>query len=96
MDQPTRSSAIPRLVPAERLPAAIALNQLNFQLGSIVGPAFGGILIATVGLAGAYAVDLVSFLASLVALLSIKPHPADRGRRPAGHRRDPRGPALRP
>ena len=75
VDQPTRSSAIPRLVPPQRLPAAIALNQLNFQMASIVGPAFGGILIATVGLAGAYTVDLLSFLASLVALLSIHPLP---------------------
>ena len=75
VDQPTRSSAIPRLVPPERLPSAIALNQLNFQMASIVGPAIGGILIATVGLAGAYAVDLVSFLASLVALVAIKPLP---------------------
>ncbi|MFL5673720.1 MAG: MFS transporter [Chloroflexota bacterium] len=75
VDQPARSSAIPRLVPAERLPSAIALNQLNFQMASIVGPAIGGILIATVGLAGAYAVDLVSFVASFVALLAIQPLP---------------------
>lgn len=32
VDQPARSSSIPRLVPQERLPAAIALNQLNFQM----------------------------------------------------------------
>ena len=75
VDQPARASAIPRLVPAERLPSAIALNQLNYQMASIVGPAVGGILIATVGLAGAYAVDLVSFVASLVALLAIQPLP---------------------
>lgn len=75
VDQPARSSAIPRLVPPERLPSAIALNQLNFQMASIVGPAVGGILIATVGLAGAYAVDLVSFLASLTALFVIQPLP---------------------
>jgi MFS family permease len=75
VDQPTRSSAIPRLVPAERLPAAIALNQLNFQTASIVGPAVGGLLIATVGIAGAYAVDVVSFLATLTALVAIRPLP---------------------
>ena len=75
VDQPARASAIPRLVPPERLPSAIALNQLNYQMASIVGPAVGGILIATVGLAGAYAVDLVSFIASLVALLAIHPLP---------------------
>jgi MFS family permease len=75
VDQPARSSSIPRLVPPERLPSAIALNQLNFQLASIVGPAVGGILIATVGIAGAYAVDLGSFLASLIALFAIHPLP---------------------
>lgn len=75
VDQPTRSSAIPRLVPAERLPAAIALNQLNFQTASIIGPAVGGVLIATVGIAGAYAVDVVSFLATLTALVVIRPLP---------------------
>ena len=75
VDQPTRASAIPRLVPSERLPAAIALNQLNFQTASIVGPAAGGILIATVGVAGAYAVDVVTFLATLFALFAIRPLP---------------------
>jgi MFS family permease len=75
VDQPARSSSIPRLVPAERLSSAIALNQLNFQMASIVGPAIGGLLIATVGIAGAYAVDLVSFVASFAALLAIRPIP---------------------
>ena len=75
VDQPARSSSIPRLVSAEHLPSAIALNQLNFQAASIVGPAIGGVLIATVGLAGAYAVDTVSFGASLLALALIAPIP---------------------
>ncbi|MEK6721133.1 MAG: MFS transporter [Chloroflexota bacterium] len=73
IDQPTRASAIPRLVPPERLSAAIALNQLNFQVASIAGPAIGGLLIATIGLAAAYAVDAASFTASIVALLAIRP-----------------------
>jgi MFS family permease len=75
VDQPARASSVPRLVPPERLPSAIALNQLNFQLASIVGPAVGGILIATIGLAGAYGVDVVSFLAAIVALVAIHPLP---------------------
>ncbi len=53
VDQPARSSAVPRLVPRERLPAAIALNQLGFQAMAVAGPALGGILIATVGVAAA-------------------------------------------
>ncbi len=74
-DQPTRSSAVPRLVPTSRLPAAIALNQLNFQVASVVGPAIGGLIIATVGLPGAYATDVLTFTASLTALLLMAPLP---------------------
>ena len=73
IDQPARSSSVPRLVPAERLPAAIALGQLNFQIASVIGPAVAGILIATIGLAGAYALDVLSFAASFVGLLAISP-----------------------
>src|SRR5437879_4091356 len=69
IDQPARSSAIPRLVPAERLPAAIALNQLNLQTASIVGPAVGGVIIAIAGLPAAYALDFVSFGAALAAIV---------------------------
>ena len=75
VDQPARSSAVPRLVPLERLPSALALNQLNYQLASIVGPAVGGIVIATVGLVGAYLVDVVSFVAAFLALLAMHPLP---------------------
>ena len=74
-DQPARSSSIPRLVPAERLPAAIALNQLNFQAASVVGPAVGGVLIAVAGLPVAYAVDVLSFGASILAVWRIAPLP---------------------
>ena len=73
IDQPARSSSVPRLVPPERLPAAIALGQLNFQIASVIGPAIAGVLIATVGLAGAYALDVLSFAASFVGLLAISP-----------------------
>ena len=82
VDQPTRSSAVPRLVPPLRLPAAIALNQLNFQVASVVGPAIGGLLIATIGLPGAYATDVLSFTASIGALLLMAPLPPTAVARP--------------
>jgi MFS family permease len=75
LDSPARTSAIPRLVARERLPAAIALGQLNFQIASVVGPTIAGILIATVGLPAAYLVDVASFSASLAALVAIRPLP---------------------
>src|SRR5439155_15482145 len=53
IDQPTRASSTPRLVSGHRLPAAIALGQLSFNAGSVIGPAIGGLLIATIGVSGA-------------------------------------------
>jgi MFS family permease len=75
VDQPTRTSAIPRLVPRERLPAAIAVNWLSGQTVSVAGPVFAGLLIATSGVATAFAFDVATFAASLVALLLIAPIP---------------------
>jgi MFS family permease len=79
VDQPARSSAVPRLVPRERLPAAIALNQLGFQAMAVAGPALGGVLLATVGVAAAFAFDAVTFVAAIVALLLIAPIPPAPG-----------------
>jgi MFS family permease len=75
VESPARSSALPRLVPPERLPSAIALNQLSYQVGSVVGPAFGGLLIAALGLGAAYAVDALTFAASIGAAWAIRPLP---------------------
>lgn len=83
IDQPTRTSAVPRLVPPERLASALALNALNFQAASILGPALAGVLIATIGLTGAYAVDTLTFIASLAALTMMRPlAPDPAARRP--------------
>jgi MFS family permease len=60
-------SLIPRLVPAEHITAALALNSLYSNLGAVVGPALGGVLIAVIGLTGAYAVGVAGFAASMMA-----------------------------
>ncbi len=75
LDWPARSSAVPRLVPKERLRAAIALGQLGFNAGSVVGPAIAGFLLGSVGLVGAYAVDLATYVVAIVAVLGLKPIP---------------------
>ena len=79
IDQPARSSAVPRLVPRERLPAALALGQLNFQAAGVVGPAIGGLVIATLGIAAGYVVDMITFGAAIIALLLIAPIPPAHG-----------------
>jgi MFS family permease len=75
VDSPARSSSIPRLVPAVRLPSAIALNQLVFQATSVIGPAVGGVILGTVGLTAAYLVDVGTYSAAMIAVLFIRPLP---------------------
>jgi MFS family permease len=75
VDQPARTSALPRMVPRERLSAAIAVTWLSGQTVSVAGPIFAGILIALAGVATAFALDVATFAASLVALLLIAPIP---------------------
>jgi MFS family permease len=79
IDQPARSSAVPRLVPRERLPAAIALGQLNFQAAGVVGPAIGGLVLATFGIAACYVFDAITFAAAIGALVLIAPIPPAHG-----------------
>ncbi len=73
VNNPARASSIPRLVGLELLPAANALQQVTWNLGFTLGPLLSGLLIATVGLGAAYAVDLVSFAAALYAVLRLPP-----------------------
>jgi ENTS family enterobactin (siderophore) exporter len=75
VDSPARSSSIPRLVPAERLPSAIALNQLVFQATSVIGPAIGGVILGTAGLTAAYLLDVGTYSAAMVAVFVIRPLP---------------------
>jgi predicted MFS family arabinose efflux permease len=79
VDQPARTSAIPRLVPPERLSAAISLNQVMFNGSAVVGPAVGGIVLATFGISAAYVVDVVTYLAAIIALLLMQPIPPAPG-----------------
>jgi MFS family permease len=84
VDEPTRSSATPRLVPAARLPSAIALGQLSFNAGSVIGPAIGGLILAGVGVSGAYLVDVATYSLSIVAILGLPPIPPVIAGRRAG------------
>lgn len=79
VDQPARASAIPRLVAPERLQSAISLNQLVFNAGAVVGPAIGGIIVASVDVSAAYAVDAVTYGAAIVVLLMMHPIPPSPG-----------------
>jgi MFS family permease len=68
LQRPALEAMIPRIVPREDLKAAGAVGAMNMAVGMIAGPALGGVLIATVGLRGAFGFDVASFTVSLVML----------------------------
>ncbi|HET7236327.1 MAG TPA: MFS transporter [Actinomycetota bacterium] len=77
IDSPTRSAITPRLVGAELLPSALALNQVVYNSTALVGPAIAGLVIQRYGLAWAYGIDVVSYVAMLAAAVRIHPSPPE-------------------
>ncbi len=83
-DSPTRMALMITLVDRESLAAASSIRQLLQQLSYIVGPVVAGALLALSGLAGAYWVDVATFGAALLALVSISSVPLAGGGRKFG------------
>ena len=73
--QPAMQAALPRLVDHEDMPAAAALMSLRWQTGVIIGPALGGVLIATYSVGVGYAADIATFVISLVLIAMMKQIP---------------------
>lgn len=68
LNAPARSAMLPRLVPAEQLPAANALSSMTGTAGMLLGPMLGGLIVGFWGYQAAYLVDALSFLAALYAM----------------------------
>ena len=83
VNQPTRSAVLPRIVPAELVPAANNLNMTVFATGVIVGPLLVGVLIPLTGLPWLYFIDAMTLTGVLYAVIRLPPIPpagAGRGR----------------
>ena len=77
-DLPSRQALVPMLVPRDHLPNAITLNTIMFQVASVAGPAAAGLVIAWRGVGMAYALNGISFVFVITALLMMTkvPQPA--------------------
>lgn len=75
---PAAGSIVPRLVPAERLQAANALQQLTPQVAMLIGAPLGGVLVAAVGPVPALALNAGSFAVAALATLAVPPLAAGR------------------
>jgi len=78
-DAPSRQAVVVELVGKENLFNAIALNSVSFNSSRIIGPAFAGVLVATIGMSGCFYLNGISFLAVIIALLLVKTHNHSKG-----------------
>lgn len=67
---PAWAATTPELVPREDLVGAIALNGIGYNLARAVGPALGGFVIAASGVAAAFALNSLTFLVLIIALVA--------------------------
>ncbi|QBF31010.1 MFS transporter [Thalassococcus sp. S3] len=82
---PAWQAIVPKLVPRSELPSAIALNSMGINVSRAIGPALAGALIVSIGLYAPFALNALSFLAILAALLWWRPASAPSPRLPAEH-----------
>ena len=75
IDSSARNAMIPGMVGLRLVPASNALFQSLFQMGSIVGPAVAGLLLAGAGIKVVFWLNVVSFLVSVLAVSFISPQP---------------------
>jgi len=76
INAPTRSAAIPRMLPGDQLPAANSLNMTVMQFGAIVGPLLAGLMLRWIDLSTLYLIDAITCIAPVWATFRLAPMPA--------------------
>ncbi len=66
---PTRQAMVPTLVPREQMADALSLSMVMMQLTTIIGATAGGFVIAWVGVANTYWIDVISYFVVIGSLL---------------------------
>ncbi len=73
LHNPSWQASMGDIVPREDLSGAVTLNSMSYNLMRSVGPAIGGMIVAVAGAATAFALNAVSYIALIVALIRWKP-----------------------
>jgi MFS family permease len=68
LHNPSWQASMGDVVPREEIPAAVTLNSMAFNLMRSVGPALGGLIVATAGAAVAFALNAVSYVPLIIVL----------------------------
>jgi len=86
-DAPARQIFVGDLVPRAKLSNAVGLNSASFNAARLIGPAAAGLLIAIIGTGWVFVLNGVTFAATIVALVLMRPaefHPQERASRSPG------------
>ncbi len=88
VDSPSRQAFVGSLVLPEDLSSAVSLNGVVMNSARVVGPALAGVLILTIGTTPCFAVNALSYLAVIAALVLLRPlrSGAQRRHAPSGVR----------
>lgn len=92
---PTWQAIVPSLVTKESLPAAVSLNSVGINVSRAIGPALAGILIVAVGITAPFALNFISTLGIIAALIWWRPPPAKKSSLPPEHILGAMGAGLR-
>src|SRR5690242_11098303 len=72
-EMPTLNALVPELVKRDEIQSAIAVDRAVFHGSRVVGPSVAGIFISAWGAASAFFINAFSFVALIIALLTIPP-----------------------
>ena len=75
LSAPSLGAILPRIVSHEDMAASNALMGLRWQFGAILGPSIGGLIVSTAGVATGYALDVISYVLSLIFIILLRPVP---------------------
>ncbi len=86
MQRPSREALMPRTVSHDQLTAAQALTSFGMQIGALLGPLVGGLLVAYVGIGWCFVVDIATLVVATLLYVAMGSYP---------HRAETTPPSLR-
>ncbi len=75
LQRPSREALMPRTVKHDQIPAGQALTSLGMQIGVLIGPAIGGLLVAYVGIGWCFLVDICALMVATVMYVAMRSYP---------------------
>ncbi len=75
LQRPSREALMPRTVPHDKIMAGQALTSLGMQIGVLVGPLIGGLLVAYVGIGWCFVVDVGGLVVATLMYVAMRSYP---------------------